>query len=151
MNNLTCPYCSSTACKTEYRLKWRDERFANYEVARCKSCDLGFVLPLPTPAELDELYNSLEYQAGDRATTDFSKASQSVIDAAIKREEHFLPKYAGHLPTSGHVLDIGAGWGTLLKQFANQGYRTTGLELSEPTSEFAKNALGLNIHNKPTE
>ena len=151
MSKICCPYCSSDRCKKEYELKWKDERFATYYVAHCKDCDVGFVLPLPTPDELDNLYNSLAYQSEDRATLDFTKASKEQIDAKIKHDGLFAKRYSPHVPPSGHVLDIGAGWGTLLKSFANAGYQTTGLELSIPTSEFARNKLGLDIHNLPIE
>jgi len=151
MNDICCPYCSSNRCKKEYDLTWKDERFANYQVVHCKQCDVGFVLPLPTPDELDELYNSMAYQADDRSTIDYSSASEEEINARIRTDSHFVGKYHPHVPASGHVLDIGAGWGTLLKSFANQGYQTTGLELSIPTSEFARNKLGLDIHSIPIE
>lgn len=151
MSELKCPYCASDRCGKEYELTWKDERFATYYVARCKACDVGFVLPLPTPTELDDLYNSLQYQSGDRATIDFSSASEQEIESRIKQEERILKKYQPHIPDSGHVLDIGAGWGTLLKFFSNQGFQTTGLELSEPTSRFAKEQLGLEIYNLPVE
>ena len=151
MKEICCPYCASNHCDKEYDLKWKDERFATYHVARCKECDSGFVLPLPTPEELNDLYNSLNYQSEDRSTLDFTSASEEQINAKIKDDGHFVKNYGAHVPASGHVLDIGAGWGTLLKSFANRGYRATGLELSNLTSEFARNKLGLEIHNLPVE
>jgi len=151
MSDICCPYCSSDRCDKEYDLTWKDERFATYHVARCKTCDTGFVLPLPTPDELDQLYNSLQYHSEDRSTVNFSASSEKEINARIAKDGSIVKKYHPHVPQSGHVLDIGAGWGTLLKYFANRGYETTGLELSAPTSEFARNTLGLDIHNIPVE
>jgi len=146
-----CPYCSSDRCKIEYDLTWKDERFATYHVARCGDCDVGFVLPLPTPDELNELYNSLQYHEEDRSTINYADASDEVIDNRVKKDGRILQKYAPHFPSSGKILDIGAGWGTLLKFFTNQGYQTVGLELSTVTSQFATERLGLEIHNLPVE
>ena len=151
MNDLSCPYCSSEHCKIEYDLTWKDERFSTYHVAHCRDCDVAFVLPLPTPDELDSLYNSIQYHESDRSTVNYTAATEDVIKARIAAEGKILQKYVPYVPSSGSVLDIGAGWGTLLKYFANQGFQTTGLELSKPTSEFARNRLGLDIHNIPVE
>ena len=146
-----CPYCKSPSSKIEYDLTWKDDRFATYHVARCRDCDVGFVLPLPTPDELNVLYNSLEYQAGDRTTINYTEASEEVVNAGIAKERGFVAKYAPYVPSSGKILDIGAGWGTLLKSLSNKGYETVGLELSEVTARFAMDRLGLEIHTLPVE
>ena len=151
MTEINCPYCKSSSCKVEYDLTWKDERFATYHVARCGDCDVGFVLPLPTPDELNELYNSLQYHEEDRSTINYAYASDEVINSRVNKEGRILRKYAPHFPPTGKVLDIGAGWGTLLKFFANKGYQTVGLELSTVTSKFASDRLGLDIHNLPVE
>ena len=151
MSKLTCPYCNSSDCQTEYDLTWKDERFAKYQVAKCQTCDVGFVLPLPTPAELDSLYNSLQYHDEDRSTSNYFEASQQEVDSVINKEALIIQKYVPFVPDSGRVLDIGAGWGTLLKYLSNQGYQTVGLEMSTATAKFATENLGLEIHNLPVE
>lgn len=150
MTDIICPYCSSDRCKKEYDLTWPLEGFSNYSVARCMSCDTGFVLPLPTPQELDDLYNGLEYHSEIRTTVNASSSDEEIA-RIIEENGRILRKYKPHVPPSGHVLDVGAGWGTLLKYFANYGYQTTGLELSTQTAEFARNKLGLEIYNIPVE
>ena len=151
MSDLICPYCSSHKCKVDYDLTWKDDRFPKYQVASCADCKVGFVLPLPTQEELDHLYNSLQYHSEDRSTVNFAEADESVLAKRIEDDGKIIQKYEPHVPSSGSVLDIGAGWGTLLKYFDNQGFATTGLELSKPTSTFAREQLGLDIHNLPVE
>ncbi len=151
MPELTCPYCSSRQCQTDYDLTWKDERFAQYSVASCRSCHVGFVRPLPTEVELNSLYNSVEYHDTDRRSGNFWEFDELQIQAAIDREAGFTKKYEKYLPQSGRVLDVGAGWGTLLKSFELKGFATTGIELSETACEFARNRLGLSVFNLPIE
>lgn len=151
MTDISCPYCSSNSCEIEYDLTWKDDRFPEYHVAHCKHCDIGFVLPLPTPEQLEGLYNSLQYHESDRSTVNYAAASDDVINARVAKDGQIVKKYTPHVPSSGSVLDIGAGWGTLLKSFDEQGYRTVGLEISELTSQFARDHFGLEIYNLPIE
>ena len=151
MTKLTCPYCGSLDCRVDYDLVWKDDRFPKYQIASCAGCDIGFVLPLPTQEELDHLYNSLQYHSQDRSTINFSEADPSLVEERILKDGQILQKYVPYIPASGSVLDIGSGWGTLLKYFSNQGFETTGIELSVPTSSFAREQLGLEIYNLPVE
>ena len=151
VKNITCPYCSSNKCQKDYDLTWKDERFPKYSVASCDGCSNGFVLPLPTEEELTELYNSMAYHDADRKAGNFWEFSEQQIAERIASDNCFIGKYARFLPFKGHVLDIGAGWGTLLKAFSNAGYETTGLELSTSCVTFANEKLGLNVFNMPIE
>jgi SAM-dependent methyltransferase len=151
LDSIVCPYCNGSPCDKEYDLTWKDERFPEYHVAFCKQCYVGFVLPLPTPAQLNTLYNSIQYHSKDRATANYSEEAQEVIDARIKLDGNIVNKYHPYVPSEGRVLDIGSGWGTLLKYFDRRGFETVGLELSKPTSDFARNILGLKIYNLPVE
>ena len=148
---LICPYCGSHDCHKDYDLTWKDARFAKYSVASCQACHVGFVLPLPTVDELKSLYDSIEYHDEDRGSGNLWEFDQAQLDAKIQSEQIFAAKYRDHLPANGHVLDVGAGWGTLLKSFSVKGYQTTGIELSETASEFAREKLQLNVFNLPIE
>jgi SAM-dependent methyltransferase len=151
VSELTCPYCSSNQCQKDYDLTWKDDRFSEYSIWSCQSCDVGFVRPLPTVEELEMLYNSLQYHSEDRTTANYWDATAEEIQARIKEDGQIIKKYQRYVPSSGHVLDVGAGWGTLLKFFANQGYQTTGIELSQTTSKFAREKLNLNVFNLTIE
>jgi SAM-dependent methyltransferase len=120
-------------------------------VASCKECQVGFVLPLPTESELKVLYDSLEYHDGDRGAGNFWEFDEPRIAAQIQKDSAFVRPYQQHVPPTGHVLDVGAGWGTLLKSFADRGFRTTGIEISTTACEFARTKLGLNVFNLPIE
>ena len=142
-----CRRCNSDRCNVDYRLKWKDVRFPNYSVVSCSRCDIGFVDPLPTPEILDQLYNSVEYHEKDRKAGNFWEWSESKVAAKIHQEAGFKSRYKKHIPGQGHVLDIGSGWGTLLKSFANDGYSATGIELSTTACQFAQERLGLKVLN----
>ena len=151
MPELICPYCESKNCQKDYDLTWKDARFSKYSVASCHSCHVGFVLPLPTEDELKALYDSVEYHDEDRCAGNLWDLDESQLDSVIAKESKFHTKHPKHLPRSGHVLDVGAGWGTLLKSFALKGYQTTGIEISETACEFARQKLNLNVFNLPIE
>ena len=151
MSELTCPYCNSKNCQKDYDLTWKDARFPKYSVASCSSCHVGFVLPLPTENELKSLYDSVEYHDEDRCAGNLWEMDESQLNAAINVESKFLTQFQEYIPPSGHVLDVGAGWGTLLKSFALQGYQTTGIEISEMACEFAQKKLKLDVFNLPIE
>lgn len=151
MSELTCPYCQSTSCQKDYDLTWKDARFSKYSVASCNSCQVGFVLPLPTEDELKALYDSVEYHDSDRCAGNLWEMDELQLDAIIEKESRFHVTHRKHLPPLGHVLDVGAGWGTLLKSFDLKGFQTSGIELSETACEFAQKKLNLNVFNLPIE
>jgi len=120
-------------------------------VAYCLDCQIGFVLPLPSEDELKALYDSIEYHDGDRGSGNYWEFDEPKISAQIKKDATFTHPYRRHLPKNGHVLDVGAGWGTLLKSFADRGFQTTGIELSTTACKFAREKLKLNVFNLPIE
>ncbi len=97
------------------------------------------------------LYDSIEYHDADRGAGNLWEFTNSKISEQVEKDAKFTIPFQRHLPKTGRVLDVGSGWGTLLKSFANRGFQTTGIELSKTACDFATNKLGLSVFNLPIE
>ncbi|PAY19334.1 hypothetical protein CKO51_12030 [Rhodopirellula sp. SM50] len=146
LEDSTCPYCGSERLRLDYSLPWGDERFSGYEIVSCRSCPFSFASPFPDPETLRRLYDSLEYQDTDRKGGNPTSLSPTELDALVARESAFYDKYSELFGSTGNVLDIGAGWGLLLKHFEHRGWDAHGIELSKVQAYFARQQLLLNVH-----
>jgi 2-polyprenyl-3-methyl-5-hydroxy-6-metoxy-1,4-benzoquinol methylase len=98
-----------------------------HAVVQCQSCRLIQLSPTPSSAEHNR-FHSLDLQS--HALFDASSlgvvVARKVADTA--RRIAFLHD---HIPTDGSVLDVGSGYGVGLAELAEEGYRVTGVELSD--------------------
>ncbi len=113
---------------------------------------MGIVDPIPTQAELEQLYNSAEYFA-EHMSYDYATLSSEQIDALIKENTAY---HLSHLKpfidvSNKKVLEIGCGGGFLLKGLQNQGAWVTGIETSDASVEFAAKKLNLSLQNADFE
>ncbi|MEM8943661.1 MAG: class I SAM-dependent methyltransferase [Planctomycetota bacterium] len=148
-HSVSCRWCDYFDSQVEYRLDWKDERFATYSVHRCPQCTFAYVNPFPTTEQLGMLYDSIEYHAEDRQAGDFWKMDSEQVEKTIQKERYFYVKY--DLPSTGTMFDIGAGWGTLIKYFSDQGWRASGMELAATQTKFAKEKLEVTVHQAAIE
>lgn len=72
----------------------------------------------------------------------------------VRRGLNKLPDYekieavlSGLLPTKGHLVEVGAYSGMLLKSFRAQGWRVTGIEPYGPATDFARRAYGIDVRH----
>jgi SAM-dependent methyltransferase len=103
------------------------ERYGNYELFLCTSCDLQFWEPrlMPDAHWYEQMYGG--------------------------RDEKLLPLEPGHkyflcdtlAPGRGELLDIGCGTGNFLAAARAAGYEVNGTELDRNAARFAKEQLGL--------
>jgi SAM-dependent methyltransferase len=73
-------------------------------------------------------------------------------------DEHYLDEEEGRrrtarrllrlLPSGGRLLDVGCGHGLLLDEARMAGYEVDGLELSRDTARYARETLGLRVHER---
>jgi 2-polyprenyl-3-methyl-5-hydroxy-6-metoxy-1,4-benzoquinol methylase len=54
-------------------------------------------------------------------------------------------------PSQGQVLDIGCATGALLVSLREKGWKTTGVEISGPQAEYARQEWGLDVRTLPLE
>lgn len=126
---MNCPCCGATSAAR----KWEK---AGYVFLRCADCELIFLDPLPTAAEIDALYEK-----------DFF-ASQAIGYRNYEREQRWREKnYARDLAVieglvqGGRLLDVGCATGTFLKVCPDR-WEKHGQEVSRYAGEEARKHFG---------
>jgi 2-polyprenyl-3-methyl-5-hydroxy-6-metoxy-1,4-benzoquinol methylase len=112
-----------------------------WTVHRCPMCGLGFLDPRPSESEIEGLYRS-DY---------FSERYDGGIDPdslqykkRLSGEQH-RTKFIKSIKRSGHLLDIGCGYGYFLDASRREGYKVHGIDVSEWAAKYAIEKLGLSI------
>lgn len=113
----------------------------NWIVFKCPTCGLGFLDPRPSENEIAELYRrdyfSERYDEGiDPGSEQYRKR--------LSGEQH-RTQFIKAVKPSGHLLDIGCGYGYFLDACRRQGYQVQGLDVSEWAAQYATEKLGLSI------
>jgi SAM-dependent methyltransferase len=117
----------------------RHETGRHGDLLACVECGTVQQPLLPAGDELHELYRDMSDDAylgeepGRRATA-----------------AHLLDLIGAQV-ASGRLLDVGCGHGLLLDEARSRGYETVGLELSRLAARHAREALGLEVHERPVE
>jgi len=116
-----------------------------FDVIDCKSCRFKHIVPIPTPAELEELYRRNFY------------SSEKPLYLERHREDldWWNHVYSGRYATlevflsaeRRRLLDIGSGPGFFLLHGKQRGWQTLGIEPSAEAAAHAR-ALGLEIREK---
>jgi len=111
-----------------------------FRVVECARCGHVYVNPRLPPSRLYEMYQE-EYWSSDRAK-DFGYTAY-LADADL-----YLRTYAmrstvldAYKPQPGRVLDVGCAAGFFLKVMHAKGWQTTGLEISQPMVDYAREQL----------
>ena len=107
---------------------------------------MAFTRPFPDDHTLRLLYDSVQYQSHDRGGGDPRGKTGLEIAAEVERERFFYSRYERWLPPPGPMLDVGAGWGMLMKYFQTRGWDVHGVEISSLQADFAGHQLGLAVH-----
>jgi SAM-dependent methyltransferase len=140
MLEVSCPLCGSN----NYGLIFVApadpvEKLGYFSVARCKECDFVFTNPQPEEKDLKELYSAEYYgEEHQRFWPVIEKVITFFRERRIKEIERFKKK--------GRILDIGCGRGRMLYMLKKRGWETYGTELSERSSRYAVEKLGLKIY-----
>jgi SAM-dependent methyltransferase len=117
----------------------RHETGRHGDLLACVECGTVQQPLLPAGDELHELYRDMSDDAylgeepGRRATA-----------------AHLLDLIGAQV-ASGRLLDVGCGHGLLLDEARSRGYETVGLELSRSAARHAREALGLEVNERPVE
>lgn len=110
----------------------------HFKVIRCNGCHVVRVDPVPSAAEIGDYYPELYY--GD---TPFLYEK---MDAAGR-----FKKVRPYVASGSRVLDVGCGRGLVLGKLHEVGCKVVGTELSAHSSKYAREVLGLEIHQKSLE
>ena len=122
-----------------------------FSYVRCVSCGLVQMNPQPLTEEIRHRYNTdyLAYEtANEEAFLNLQRLALKDADF-VELEKTLLPK-----PASGarpRVLDIGCAIGSLLALLRERGWVTTGVEISVPQAEYARQKRNLDVLSLPLE
>lgn len=101
---------------------------------RCQACQLLQADQASLPAELSRYYSGDSFEV-ERNSYLRSMARKSPRD--IEWIESLVPR--------GQMLEVGCSWGKFLDVARDRGWQVSGVELSQPSSEWARTELGLPV------
>ncbi|HEX8067348.1 MAG TPA: methyltransferase domain-containing protein [Thermoleophilaceae bacterium] len=114
------------------------------------------------PGEHGDLYGCVEcgtvQQPSLPAADELAGLYRDMSDDAYLAEEpgrratarRLLDMVGRHAP-AGRLLDVGCGHGLLLDEARRRGYEVEGVELSRTAAAYARDVLGLTVHETPLE
>lgn len=141
MDKIYCPVCGQDNAEIIYKKGNLDKDLINVV---CKNCALVYLNPRPAGEEYD-LYHKAEFLAEKdvREIGDLS-AKLGGRDLEIKKSVFYFLK--DYLREGQNVLDIGAGFGGLLKIIKEEsGANIHGIELNDLDVRAAKKFYGLDL------
>jgi SAM-dependent methyltransferase len=140
MQKVNCPLCGSLEYKVIFRAPADPvEKLGYFSVVRCPECDFVFTNPQAEEKDLKKLYPTEYYgEEHQRFWTIVEKFIEFFRKRRIDKIEKFKKK--------GVILDIGCGRGKMLAGLRDKGWETYGTELSEDSSKFARERLGLKVY-----
>lgn len=110
-----------------------------YRWVKCKKCKLVYANPVPSLAELEELYSKSEQGGYD--------AEEDNLSYTYGR---YLKKYSSFIKNKGTAIDVGAGSGFFLKNLLDIGFAdVVGFEPSKEACESVSAEVASMLKNEP--
>ena len=106
------------------------------DLHECRECGTVHQPSLPPGGELAELYRAMHDEA------------YLAEEPGRRRTARRLLDMVGRYAAAGRLLDVGCGHGLLLDEARRRGYEVEGLELSESAAGYAREVLGLDVHER---
>ena len=104
------------------------------DLYRCSTCASVQQPSLPEGRELEELYRAM----GDEAYLAEERGRRITAN-------RLLDLIAPHVP-SGRLFEVGCGHGLLMDEARRRGYEVEGIDLSATAAGYARDVLGLDVH-----
>lgn len=115
-----------------------------HQIVRCSHCGMVYVGDDPAAIDFSALYGESYYTGGSEAVFADYVGQQALRRAHARRKLAIQRHLAPRLPRSGRLLDVGCAAGFFLAE-AQAYYEVQGVELSEWSSQFAREQLGLPV------
>ncbi len=117
-----------------------------YEIHRCIRCGFEQTFPVPSLAELKELYET-HYNFGGERDTLYTSLRERFLFSSLYSLWTRLDGDAAFSQRrgTGRLLDIGCNEGRGLRFYARNGFQPEGLDLNESAAAVARNA-GFTVH-----
>ncbi|MEA2369252.1 MAG: hypothetical protein QOH38_1970 [Thermoleophilaceae bacterium] len=109
------------------------------DLYECAECGTVHQPSLPPGAELTGLYRDMHDDAYLAEEPGRRRTAARLLD--------MVARYA----PAGRLLDVGCGHGLLLDEARRRGYEVEGLELSAGAAAYARDVLGLDVHEHTLE
>jgi len=122
-----------------------------YVIHGCLRCGLERTFPVPTLAELKQLYET-HYNFGGERGTHYTKSRERFLFSFLYRlwiridDDPAFYRRAG----KGRLLDVGCNEGRGLRIYTRNGFQAEGLDLNEAAAAVAREA-GLTVHTRLLE
>ncbi len=120
--DVTCNLCAAS----EYHELGQE---LSFQIRECARCHLVYINPQPTREELPRFYEGM-----------YSDDSpQEVASRSLGRIEPHLSRLIAHRrPKGGRLLEVGCGFGRLLKTLSQQPWQLHALELNPTAAAYAR-------------
>lgn len=134
-----CGICGSVPLRelfraTDTNFHTTDESFL---VARCPRCGVAQTVPRPAPGAMGRYYPPAYYPT--------SELDARRYDRQIGRFQRAKVEHLRRHCRAGRVLDVGCGMGYFLREAAQRGYGTKGVEISSQAAALGRSRFGLDI------
>ena len=143
MHEIDCPLCGSSDYQmvsiVRDRLLGIDGQF---NMVRCVRCELHFLNPQPSLAELERHYPE-EYDPFETPLPGQSSWLRRLgVEYGLQKRRRAVMRYK----KSGHLLEIGCANGLFMDVMRRAGgWQVQGIDVSEPAVRYARQQLGLDI------
>lgn len=137
VKDIRCPLCNSPVTNKPIMSVENRRSIGRrvYDYLKCTLCDVVFLNPMPTRAELDLLYAD-EY---DMCEEDGSGSLSYAVGNLLSEPRD---RAVSQLCAPGRILDIGCGSGVFVARMREKGWDAYGLEVSRDSREKSAQRLG---------
>ncbi len=126
----------------------------SYRMYGCRACDVAFIDPFPTDAEVARIFDTLYLPGSGPDNLDPIVRGQYAADG---RSSRLLADHADYLKLiserqrPGRLLDVGCGTGAFLKFCRDAGWDAEGLELAPEAAASARSLAGAVVRHGKLE
>lgn len=138
MKTVSCNLCGLSN-SVPYRQLTDRFTHESFQLVRCINCDLIYLNPRPTMAEIGRYYPP-DYEPHHVANDASTKWH---IERLRQIQLDFVEKYH---PVKGNLLDIGCATGEFLVAARDRGWQVEGIELVEEAAQVAREKHQLHVH-----
>ena len=134
-----CPVCRSPEAVSLYDMGQAEGK--TFHTWRCRACQFVYLWPRPSDAFLRTYYNDAGVHSySSDVAADYANQIKDKI-ALISGLMRRFPR----LPRTGKAVDFGAGHGATVKVLSQVGFDATGMEISAPARQAARDLFGVEV------